>query len=332
MARKPRLTFEGAIHHVTFRGNGRKTIFRCDEERSRFLESLAERAERYRIRLYLYCLMTNHVHLLVETPAGNLSAFMGSLLTSHATYFNLRNRNSGHVTQGRYHSPLVEGDDYLLRLSRYIHLNPVFVGGLKHAPVAERVKALRAYRWSSYRSYVGLAPKTPWMDYEPLLAMMPGRGERARSRRLRDYVETGLAQTDDEMESWTKAKGLGIGSEAFMAELWKRYDECLSGRVKREDVSFRKVAGTIAPERILAAVGKVFGIRPADIRRRRISDRIKPVAAVLLTTKGGLTQREAATQLGLQTGAAVCLQLKRAQTANFDAAKIIKCIEQEFNI
>ena len=127
MARKTRLQYEGAIHHVTFRGNARADIFLDDADRERMMESLAERVESYQVRLYLYCLMSNHVHLVVETPQGNLSAFMGSLLTSYTVYFNLRHRRAGHVTQGRYSSPVVEGDDYLLKLSRYVHLNPVQV-------------------------------------------------------------------------------------------------------------------------------------------------------------------------------------------------------------
>jgi REP element-mobilizing transposase RayT len=129
MARRPRIAFEGAIYHIAFRGNGRQNIFLDDGDRGRFLESLAERVERYGVRLFLYCLMDNHGHLLVETPKANISAFMGSLLTSYTTYFNRKHQRVGHVTEGRYKSPLVEGDEYLLRLSRYIHQNPVHVAG-----------------------------------------------------------------------------------------------------------------------------------------------------------------------------------------------------------
>lgn len=133
MARRPRLVFEGAIYHVTFRGNARQEIFRQDADRLRFLESLSERVERYGVRLYVYCLMSNHVHLLMETPNGNLSEFMGSLLTSYCTYFNLRHRRTGHLLENRYKSPLVEGDEYLLKLCRYVHLNPVYVGEWRNA-------------------------------------------------------------------------------------------------------------------------------------------------------------------------------------------------------
>ena len=167
MARRVRVVHEGALYHVTFRGNGRAAIFDDDRDREALLERLAERVERYGVRLHLYALMLNHVHLLVETPNANLPGFMGSLLTSYATYRNRRHELSGHLTQGRYGAPLVEGDEYLLRLSRYIHQNPVWVGALAKRPLKDRVAALRAYPWSSYRAYAGLTAAEPWVTYAP---------------------------------------------------------------------------------------------------------------------------------------------------------------------
>jgi REP element-mobilizing transposase RayT len=119
---------------VAFRGNERREIFGDDTDREALLARLAERAERYQVRLHLYCLMTNHAHLVVETPQGNLSDLMGGLLTSYANYFNARHRRAGHLLQRRYQSPLVEGDEYLLRLRWYLHLNPVFVKCWENRP------------------------------------------------------------------------------------------------------------------------------------------------------------------------------------------------------
>ena len=125
MARKLRLQYEGAIYHITVRGNGRRRIFMDDANRERFLWRLAESKEQYEVRIYLYCIMDNHFHLLAETPRANVSRFMQSVLTGYTVYFNLRQRHRGHLLQGRYGTQLVEGDAYLHRLSRYIHLNPV---------------------------------------------------------------------------------------------------------------------------------------------------------------------------------------------------------------
>jgi len=108
MARQLRIEFPGAIHHVTVRGNGRRDIFLDDRDRERFLLRLSESVESYEVRLYLFCLMSNHYHLLVETPKANISRFMQSLETGHTVYFNLRHGRSGHLTQGRFGSKLVE--------------------------------------------------------------------------------------------------------------------------------------------------------------------------------------------------------------------------------
>jgi len=152
MARPLRLAFEGAIYHVMARGNERGAIFRLNTDRLRFIDKLGESAESFQVRIYAYALMLNHWHGLIETPRGNLSAFMQQFNTSYTVYYNTRHQRVGHLYSGRYKSPLVKGDEYLLRLSRYIHLNPVRVATRAETPVAEKVERLRAYRWSSYRA------------------------------------------------------------------------------------------------------------------------------------------------------------------------------------
>ena len=151
MARKLRVQFEGAIYHVTIRGVERRTIFDDQADRKRFLARLGVAVEEYGVRLYLFCLMTNHAHLLVETPRANLSVFMHKLQTAYTVYYNLRHKRAGHLMQGRFGAKPVEGDAYLLTLSRYIHLNPVFVGPMTGQPLERRLAEFRAYPWNSYR-------------------------------------------------------------------------------------------------------------------------------------------------------------------------------------
>jgi REP element-mobilizing transposase RayT len=331
MARKPRIVFAGAIYHVTFRGNERRNIFRDDDDRERFLLSLAERTKTYQIRLYLYALMPNHVHLLIETRMPNVSAFLGSLLTSYATYFNRRHQRAGHLTQNRYHSCLVEGDVYLLRLSRYIHLNPVFAKPWATKALNIRIKHLREYHWSSYRGYVGISPREDFVDYEPVLAMISGRrGD--RQTRYREYVETGMAVTDDEFRTLINESSVGIGSEEFVKEAQRRYRQGAT-RIKAEDAAFRKPIGVVSPDAIVQAVCRAYGISAAELSKHRINDWIKPVAAALLTQIGGLSQREAAIYLGIKTGAAVCLQLKRLRDNPPPEHQIVfEQLLREFNI
>jgi len=151
MARKLRVEYPGAIYHITHRGNGKMRIFSDDHDREKFLLRLAESLDTYNVRLYMFCLMSNHIHLVCETPEGNISRFMQSLTTGYTFYYNLQHESSGHLFQGRFDSKLVEGDSYLLALTRYVHLNPVYIAAVESLPLKERVARLNRYQWSSYQ-------------------------------------------------------------------------------------------------------------------------------------------------------------------------------------
>ena len=310
MARKLRVQFEGAIYHVTIRGVERRRIFKDDGDRGRFLAGVKEAEGEYGVRVYLFCLMTNHVHLLVETPRGNLSAFMHKLQTAYTVYYNHRHRRAGHLTQGRFRAMPVEGDEYLLKLSRYIHLNPVFVGALAEQPLERRVEALRQYPWSSYRGYAGLAQGAGFVDEGPILAQMEVAEKKSR-RVYRRYVEAGLAKTDEEFLEVLKGSRWGIGGGEFVARMRDLHTD-LVARVKRpEDVSFRRVEGKVAPEAVMRLVADAFGMKGEDLGKRRYGCEARAVAARMLVKYAGLNQRDIGGILGMGSGSAVCRQLKR---------------------
>lgn len=108
MARQLRVEFEGAIYHVMVRGNRRKNVFVDEHDYSRFLQRLSESIGTYNVRVYMFCMMPNHVHLVVETPQANISRFMQSLITGYTVYYNLRHQQCGHLFQGRFKSKIVE--------------------------------------------------------------------------------------------------------------------------------------------------------------------------------------------------------------------------------
>ena len=212
MARALRVQYEGAIYHVTSRGNERRNIFRTDRDRHRFLEILAENVEAYHIRLYAYVLMSNHFHLLIETPRANLCAFMQQFNGAYTTWFNAKHKRSGHLYGGRYKARLVEGNEYLLALIRYVHLNPVKIKSVKNRPLDERRKRLWGYPWSSYRSYAGLTRKKAKMvDHDPLGELV-GQGSRRKDVAYRRYVEAGLAKDDKELQEVLKQSSKAIGT------------------------------------------------------------------------------------------------------------------------
>jgi putative transposase len=125
MPRPLRIQFEGAIYHVTSRGNAREKIFVDDEDRTAFLEVLAEVVGRFGWICHAYCLMSNHYHILIETPEPNLSQGMQLLNGVYTQSFNRHHRRFGHVLQCRYKAIVVERESHLLELARYVVLNPV---------------------------------------------------------------------------------------------------------------------------------------------------------------------------------------------------------------
>ncbi len=145
MARKPRIEFPGAFYHIIVRGNQRQDIFLDDHDRDEYLRRLRRYKKVHGFNLYAYVLMTNHIHLLMETVQAPISKIMQVLSFGYTQYFNRKHGKSGHLFQGRYKSFLCDKDAYMLELVRYIHLNPVRAG---------MVKDPDDYRWSSHHQYL----------------------------------------------------------------------------------------------------------------------------------------------------------------------------------
>ena len=144
MPRAARKRSEGDVYHVTMRGEGRRIIFEDDDDRETFLRMLSSSLDKNGGEVFAWCLMSNHVHLLLHVPADRLPRFMQSLASGYAVYYNNRHDHVGHVFAGRYGSRPVNGDEYLLTVLRYIHANPV----------KDKVSPTCDYRWSSYNDYV----------------------------------------------------------------------------------------------------------------------------------------------------------------------------------
>lgn len=147
MPRKPRVWFPGAMYHITCRGNRQSDIFREDMDRYYYLKTLRETKQKYPYILHGYCLMTNHVHLHLETIDVNIGEVMKKINMTYAVYFNNKYSFVGHLFQDRFRSDLIDSDPYNLQVSRYIHLNPVSAGIVDNA---------LDYQWSSYREYMGI--------------------------------------------------------------------------------------------------------------------------------------------------------------------------------
>jgi putative transposase len=231
MSRPLRLELEGGVYHVVARGNERRDVFRDDGDREEYLRRLRHYRERFEFELLAFCLMSNHVHLVVETGKMPLSRVMLGLQGSYTQWFNRRHRRSGHLFQGRYKAFLVQEDEYLQALVRYVHENPV------RAKIVERA---RLYRWSSDRYYrKGRGPD--WLDLERVLEMFGTSRRKAAAAYVR-FMETEPQLGYEDL----KAFGQVVKGDEQFAEA--RFRQAAEPAVRRLGVSVDKVARLVAVE------------------------------------------------------------------------------------
>ncbi len=187
MARPVRIIYPGAYYHVTSRGNERRDVFKSKRDREKFLSYLESATERYNAKIHVYCLMSNHYHLLLETPDGNLPEIMHHINGAYTTYFNVKRKRTGHLFQGRYKAILIEADAYATELSRYIHLNPVRVGIVSHP---------EEFVWSSYRDYTTKRSTPPWLKTDFILGYFAAKPVESREK-YRAFVEDMLGKKSE---------------------------------------------------------------------------------------------------------------------------------------
>lgn len=253
MARPLRIQYPGAVYHVTCRGNERREIFRDDKDRKTFLEILSQSIEIYNIRLYSYILMSNHFHLLIETPLGNLGEFMRHFNITYTSYFNRRHKRVGHLYQGRYKSIVVDKDEYLSVLSRYIHLNPIRTKQVKGKAGEEKIEILMNYNWSSLPGYITKGKKEKIIDYEKVLDEYGGdnaKGRKAYEKRIKEDIAQGLEIRD-------KIIGQSIiGGEEFIEWIKEKF---IKGERDRECPPLRDLQRYRAKEEIMRVITKETG-------------------------------------------------------------------------
>ena len=230
MPRGSRINIEGLIYHVINRGNNRQSIFKDEENYGKYIELLERYKERYGFKLYSYVLMNNHVHLLIEAgEKGSISKIMQGITLAHSRYYNLKNKTSGHVWQGRFKSPIVGENSYLLEVSRYIELNPVR---------ANIVKMPEEYHWSSYATHA-YGKKNPLIEdhvyYESL-----GKTKEERQAGYREFVKEGLKEGKLKEIRDSVISGKGYGSEEYLQKVEEaikvRLRKGRRGRPKKKDM------------------------------------------------------------------------------------------------
>jgi putative transposase len=227
MPRPLRPIADDLIYHVINRGNARQPVFFDDGDYLAFLKAIGDLKQRKPFELYGYCLMTNHIHLLLRPRGASISRIVQSLLVSHTQRYHRCHGTCGHVWQGRFKSPVIQDDDHLLCVLRYIEANPLR---------AKIVRKAGNYRWSSFAAHGDGKPDElldPIAAYEAL-AVRPA----TRQRRWTSHVH----QTPDESElsaiRRSNATGLPYGEATWLKRLAKRLNLDLTirprGRPKKQ--------------------------------------------------------------------------------------------------
>jgi len=210
MPRRSRIAFANFPHHIVQRGHSRNDVFFGDFDRTDYLNTLAECREELGFKIYGYCLMSNHVHLLVDPgdEASNISVLMKCLAGRHARRVNTRNSWSGSLWESRFKCSPIDTDRYLLTCGRYIDFNPVRAG---------LVQLPEEYIWSSYRARSGIAA-CEWLDLDPAIAALADTDSRRRER-YRDIAAEPIGDEDLSIIRGASNRNQLTGSADFVDQI-----------------------------------------------------------------------------------------------------------------
>ncbi|HEY3856824.1 MAG TPA: transposase [Verrucomicrobiae bacterium] len=295
MARKLRVQYPGAIYHVLSRGDRREAIFKDDTDREMFLQTLEQACEKAGWQVHAWVLMSNHFHLVIETPGGNLVAGMKWLLGTYTSRFNRRHKEFGHLFSGRYKALIVDGsgDGYLKTVCDYVHLNAARAGLLGPR------QRLASYRWSSLGQYLSQPGRRPrWLRVDRLLGewRIP-KDSPAGRRMLGEQMERrrweGMSQEFKPIE-----RGWCLGGEEFKRELLEQVSRRAGPGHKEPEV---REAAEAKAQRLAQEGLARLGWGEAELEARRKGDPAKVDLAAELRRQTTMTLRWIAQRLRMGT-------------------------------
>jgi Transposase and inactivated derivatives len=296
LTRPLRFEFPGAIWHITSRGNERRDIYRDDDDRRRFLSLLAHVVRHRLWRLHAWVLMSNHFHLLIETPEVGLSRGVKWLNQIYAQYFNERYERVGHLFQGRFKGILVEREGHLLELLRYIVLNPVRAG---------IVKFTGEYAWSNYRATAGLARIPNWLEVDWTLEQF-GRNRAEACEAYRRFVSDARGAS---YNPWEKTVGqIYLGSEEFC--------DRMQSLVHGKERSFEHARCGL--DVLVEVVASTFEVTADDLKEKSRGPARKALTH-LAVDDAGLTLRQIAEWMAATEGAASKMRQSSKEMYAIDA-------------
>jgi REP element-mobilizing transposase RayT len=297
MARQLRIEFEEAFYHITSRGNLRDRIFFDDKDREKFLEILQRTKERYSYLLHAYTLMDNHYHLLIDTPKANISRIMQNINTSYTVHINRKYRRSGHLFQGRFKGLVVDKDEYLVTLSRYIHLNPVR---------ANIVQKPEEHRWSSYNAYIDNKLRDSLVDTADTLSYFSEKHSEA-AKRYKAFVEAEIGGGENPFKD--VESGVILGGQGFKEKIRELID-----RIKADDElpQVKRLKETLSIEKIITVCCSFYDKTLKDLLKKGKNRSERQAAIYLSKVLSGKKNIEVGRYFGIK-GSAVSETLKTVE-------------------
>ncbi len=287
MARGMRVEVEGGLYHVITRGVDRQDIFHDERDQAKFLAMMAQQKLKLPFYLYAYCLMSNHIHLLIGRRVDDIGRIMQRLLTGYAQYYNRRYGRVGHVFQGRHRAILCQSDPYLAELVRYIHLNPVR---------AKMVSRAEQYPYSSHGEYIGTVGKGI-VDVDPVLRRF-GRPRAVARERFIEHVAAAIG-SGSQSKFYAAESGI-LGSEEFVDSMMHRigdHDVHIAARRRRD----LKAAQGCDIDRLLDLAASQTGVPKDEICSNGKDPRLVDAKEILILSarRMGSSLAEVSNVLGL---------------------------------
>jgi REP-associated tyrosine transposase len=244
MSRPLRIQYEGAVYHVINRGTARQAIFLDEEDDRVFLNTLAEAHRQWGIEVFAYCLMRNHYDVCLRTPRGNLSRVMRHVDGLYTQRFNRSHERDGSLFRGRYKAILVDGDEYLAQVVRYIHLNPVG---------AALVRYPEDYRWSSHRHYLQTKRRPPWLNTDTVLEQLGG------STAFHEFV---LSGNEEALERFYQSgrQSPVLGGEEFVERISRP-----PRQLAREHPRYQRRGVEASAQKVIRRVAEVYRVSKHEV-------------------------------------------------------------------
>ena len=273
MSRPLRVQYPNAWYHVMNRARRGQVAFPAKEDKFAFLYLLKETADMFNLNVSAWCLMETHYHLLVQTPDANLARCMRHINGVYTQKYNFRHGCDGTLFRGRYKSILVDADNYLLELVRYIHRNPLRAG---------LVEKLSQYKWSSHKAYLSGSEKWDWVHKDFILEMLA----ESRNTQLRKYRRFVSKKDSHELCSFFEKMNLPsiMGDKSFID--WVR-DTFFNGKIDHNIPQTKTLAPSIDEIKKIVCEYYQLDEQEIDLSRRGVENLPRDVAMYLMRFVGG---------------------------------------------